>query len=283
MKFTKLMIFFSLASVGATSFNAAADTTSTIFSQSKEENIPFYLPINETQFPGLVASLQTALSDADLNHLKLMTTDYWHPYQNGIRQGRLGIYLAAPHFASWLVNRHNFQPHLKLAGPLRYVIAARQADSAIFEVNDLVNKTVCTNATMDISFLLVRESMPRSVLSAKTKRVESVLEQMRQNNKRCEAFSLSEHLFLKAAAGQPFKFIRLQQSDEFSNYAYLFHPKVSPQTRSALVKLLKKRAIGKILKPMHQLFSAEPRLVHATADHYLPAQISPLIHYWSND
>jgi hypothetical protein len=281
MRFTRHLLVFILSSLTVAGSNLSAESETKSASQVTQEIIPFYLPINEAQFPGLIEKLEKALGEANLGHLKLTTTSYWHPYQNGIRQGRLGIYLTAPHFASWLINQHQFNTELRLAGPLRYVIAVRRDDTEIFEVNDLVNKTVCTTATMDLSFLLAKESVPRSILSAKTRRVESVVEQMRLDSRRCNAFSLSEHLFLKLAMDQPFKFIRLKQSEEFSNYAYLVHPSVPPQTAVALTKFLKNRGVIKMLTPMHQLFSAEPRIVSARAIHYPRSQMSPLLRYWA--
>jgi hypothetical protein len=265
------------------SFEARAELAPNPEIQSIEQEIPFYLPISNTQFPGLVSQLEIALTDAGLGHLKLTTTDYWHPYQNGIRQGRLGIYLAAPHFASWLIHKYEFKPNLKLDGPLRYVITARRADTNLFEINDLANQTVCTSASMDLSFLLVKEAMPQSLLSPKTIRVESVVEKMRSDDSRCNAFSLSEHLYLMLAADQPFKFISLKQSAEFSNYAYVLHPSVSQQTHSELTKLLSNKAVTKILRPMHQLFAAEPRIVRAKENHYPKSDMSPLQKYWGDN
>jgi hypothetical protein len=265
------------------SIDARAELTPKLGSQNTQQEIPFYLPISKAQFPELITQLKTALSDAGLGHLKIATTDYWHPYQNGIRQGRLGIYLAAPHFTSWLIHKYQFKPQRKLAGPLRYVIVTRQADTNIFEINDLANQTVCTDATMDLSFLLVKESMPRSVLSPKTIQVESVVEKMHSDDRRCNAFSVSEHLLLMLAADQPFKFISLKQSEEFANYAYVTHPDVSQQTNAALNKLLTNKAIVKILRPMYQLFTTEPRLVHAKATHYPKSSMSLLQRYWGND
>jgi len=280
---TRALILLMLCSLSLANIDVRAELAPKLKSHNSQQEIPFYLPISESQFPEIIRQLETALSDAGLNHLKLATTDYWHPYQNGIRQGRLGIYLAAPHFTSWLIHKYEFTPKLKLAGPLRYVIAARRADTNIFEVNDLANQTVCTNATMDLSFLLVKESMPDSVLSPKTIRVESVVEKMRLDDSRCNAFSLSEHLFQTLAADQPFKFIRLKQSDEFSNYAYVVHPNVSQQTSAALTKLLTNKAITKILRPMHQLFAIEPRVVSAKEDHYPKSNMSQLQKYWDGN
>jgi len=250
--------------------------------ENNTQEILFYLPISRERFPDLIQNIEAALDDAKLDNLKLTTTDYWHPYQQGIRQGRLGIYFAAPHFSSWLVNIHKFEPMLRLSGGLQYVIAARRSDSHIFEVVDLAEKTVCTDATMDLSFLLVRESMTRSVLSAETKRVSNVAFEMGQDNKICDAFSLSEHLFLEFAAQQPFKFIRLQQSSEFSNYAYLLHPGVPPETKRALRKFLVSKKAREILHAMYLLFSKDPRIISAKPSNYPHSQMQSLIGYWGS-
>jgi len=248
----------------------------------RSHQIPFYLPIQKDQFPGLVQQLESALLEAGLEELKLTTSDYWHPYQQGIRQGRRGIFFAAPHFASWLVNTHKFDPALRLSGKSQYVIVARRADSEIFEVRDLANKTVCTDATMDLSFLLVRESMTRSLLSAKTLRVQNVAETMKRNRLDCDAFSLSEHLLQPFLLEDPFQFIRLQQSDEYSNYAYLLNPEVPATTKRALRKFLVSKKAKNILQPMYRLFSEEPTIVSAKSSNYPPSQMQSLQPYWGS-
>lgn len=271
---------FLIASIGYANQNSGAN--------SEQAKISFYLPINKDQFPGITQKLKSALSqasreNANLARLDIITTDYWHPYQQGIRQGRPGIYFSAPHFASWLVNQHQFEPALRLSGTLQYVIVSRRSDSHIFEVGDLTNKTVCTNATMDISFLLVRESMARSILSADTLRVENVQREMDDNNRKCDAFSLSEHLFLKFALEDPFKFIRLQQSQEFSNYAYLFHPNTPSGIKEALIEFLVGAKATEILSPMYRLFAKEAKIVSGEPSDYPESQSMPLNPYWNKD
>ena len=249
----------------------------------QNSEILLYLPIHQNQFPGLIEQLNIAIENSQADYIKVITTDYWHPYQNGIRQGRSGIYFAAPHFSAWLVNKHQFIPSLALSGKLQYVIAARRSDSDIFEVRDLANKTVCTNATMDLSFILVRESMSRSILAAQTKIVQDVANEMRVDNKACDAFSLSEHLFLEFASKDPYQFIRLQQSNEFSNYAYVISPDTSPKAVTTVKHFLSSKEVKKILHPMYRLYSQEPAIVNSSADRYPIEQMAPLTTYWSAD
>lgn len=252
---------------------------------SSDAEVLFYLPINKLQFPTLVQELELALSNASVNNtglskLTITTTDYWHHYQQGIRKGRPGVYFAAPHFAAWLVNKHQFEPVLRLAGNLQYVIVSRRSDSHIFEAGDLANKTVCTNAMMDISFLVVRESMSRSVLAADTLRVQNVAKEMNSDNKKCDAFSLSEHLFLPFATEDPFQFIRLQQSKEFSNYAYLLHPNIPSELKKPLKKFLSSKEASDILAPMYRLFAKEPRILNGKPSNYPRSQAISLEPYW---
>ncbi len=260
--------------------HATQGNTQQVSELTGTDHTRLYLPISRDQFPELISKLETALLDAGLDDLKLITGDYWHPYQNGVRQGRPGIYLAAPHFAAWLIDQHQFEPTLMLSESLQYVIVARRADLDIFEVNDLASKTVCTGPTMDLSFLLVQESMTRSLLSAETERVEDVANQMQTDNKRCDAFSLSEHLFKNYELEQPFKFIRLQQSAKFSNYAYLFHPSVSKRTKAALRKFLLSRNTQELMQPIYRLYAKQPIVVKAKPRHYPPAQSMSLRPYW---
>jgi len=259
-----------------------------VLSQSGVDGIPLFLPINKTQFPGLIEDLQSELTlasevDSNLSKIDLSTTDYWHPYQQGIRQGRRGVYFAAPHFVAWLVNQHRFDPTLKLAGILQYVIVARRADSHIFEVRDLANKNVCVNATMDLGFLLVRESMRRSLLPAKIQRVTSVSDEMKADNKSCDAFSLNEHLFLEFSRENPFQYIRLQQSKKLSHYAYALHPSISPKSKRALRKFLASKKVKEILRPMYRLFAKQPVILGGKASSYPASQMQLLMPYWGPD
>lgn len=223
---------------------------------------------------------QASKIEPALAQLKLKTTDYWLPYQQGIRQGRLGVYFVAPHFTSWLTHRHQFTPALKLAGKLQYVIAARQRDSHIFEIRDLANKRVCTRETLNLGFLLVREAMKQSLLPAKVEHVQSVILDMKNNNKTCDAFSLSEHLFVEISNTAPFEYIRLQQSDRYSNYAYVFHPAILPDTKIALENFLNSSSVQTILRPMYRLFAKEPIVLRGEVGDYPRSYLKLLQPYW---
>jgi len=122
--------------------------------------------------------------------------------------------------------------------------------------------------------------MTRSVLSAQTKNVQNVAREMSNNNRACDAFSLSEHLFLEFAVQEPFRFIRLQQSETFSNYAYLFSPNISSSIRVRVKKVLTSKKVNTILHPMYRLYAQEPIITNGSPNNYPPEQMKPLNIYW---
>jgi len=246
-----------------------------------EQPIPFYLPLSSEQFPHIAQQLQSALDQAGLSNFQVSTTDYWHPYQQGLRKGRPGVYFAAPHFSAWAVTRNKFIPILRLKGKLQYVLAARRADSHIFEVNDLAGKTVCTQRAPNLDFLLSRTALKEALILARSKSVNSVPFAMNANDLDCHAFSVGEHIFDQFNESEPFRFIRLYQSEASSNYSFLMDRQTALKQAPAIKKFLRNKKTKSILEPMYKLFSPKPKLVSVRTRHYSRAGYAPLIDYWN--
>jgi len=212
--------------------------------------------------------------------VKVQTADYWHPYQQGLRRGRVGFYLAAPHFASWAIHKHRFVPMLRLSEPLKYVIAARRDDARIFEVNDLANRVVCSQKAVNLDFILTTTALDNTLWSAQSKSVNSVPDAMKYDNQNCHAFAVSEHIFREYNLESPEKFIRLQQGDEYTNYAFLAHPDISETLQKQLMALLQTTEMTRLLSPIVNQYSSKPKLIPATLDDYPQHFIKPLTIYW---
>lgn len=244
------------------------------------ETIPFYLPYSATEFPNIDKKLEYALSEVGLDHFKVHSTDYWHPYQQGLRQGRTGVYFAAPHFTAWSISKNKFVPILRLKNKLQYVIVARRADSEIFEVNDLAGQTVCTQRAPNLDFLLSRTALKRAPVLARTQNVESVPQAMTSNQTSCKAFSVSRHIFEDFAKSKPFEFIRLQQSAPSKNYAFVIDRKTAIAHGLELKKFLQSSQAKSILKPLYKLYSSSPILVSTKSSDYTREDLDPLKGYW---
>ena len=248
--------------------------------QAHARPIPFYLPLSVDQFPNISSKLETALAEAGLSQFSVKTTDYWHPYQQGLRQGRNGVYFAAPHFAAWSILKNKFVPIFRIQSELQYVIVARRADSAIFEVNDLAGKTVCTERAPNLDFLLSRTALEKALILARTKNVKSVFFAMTDDDKSCQAFSISRHIFEHFAKSEPFRFIRLQQSEPSKNYSFVLDQSTASVHGLALEKFLRSSKAQTILEPMYKLYSTSPTLMRVKTKDYEEQDYAPLLNYW---
>ena len=165
------------------------------------------------------------------------------------------MYFAAPHFTAWSIIKNQFVPILRLQSELQHVIVARRADSAIFEVNDLAGKTVCTERAPNLDYLLSRTALKKALILARTKSVKSVQMAMTEDDKSCQAFSISLHIFERFAKSEPFRFNRLQQSDVSKNYGFVLDQNTAFTHALALRKFLRSSKALTILKPMYELYS----------------------------
>lgn len=269
--------FFFLILLGFFSLEA-----SPVFAQGETDSqeIALYLPYHSSQFPELAMKLDAALNRAELAQIKTKSTDYWHPYQQGLRQGRTGIYLAAPHFTAWAINKHKFAPLLRLPDRLKYVIASRSDDAHLFEVNDLAGRSVCSQNSVNLDFMLVRTAFGNSFLAAQNKVVNSVARAMQYDNQNCDAFSVSEHLFKRFNLESPYRFIRLQQGNEYNNYAFVAHPGITKNLRMSLKKFLRSPDAQTVLKPLLKQFSNKTNLVPIKPTDYPNTYLKPLELYW---
>lgn len=242
--------------------------------------IPLYLPYQSSQFPELSVRLDAALSAAGLAQFFTVTTDYWHPYQQGIRQGRPGVYLAAPHFVAWAHHRHQFIPFLKLSSPLQYVIATRHDDAQYFELRDLAEQNVCSTRAMNLDFLLVKDAFQDTLKPAINKIVNSVSSAMEYDNQNCAAFAVSEQTFKAFNTEDPQRFIRLYQGPEYRNYAFMVHPGVPRESAIQLKNFLRSPTALDVLAPVLSEFATQPKLVPVKRRDYPASYLEALKPYW---
>jgi len=244
------------------------------------QSIDFYLPFHSKQFPALIPKLEQALIAENIRNINIKTADYWPQYQQNIRQGRIGIYYAAPHFTAWLIHRHQFTSLVKVKNKLKYVIASKQAKTGIFEIRDLVNKDICTQSALNLDYLLVVDAFEKSLQTANANIVSSVKNEMINSNTQCSAFSISEHTFKKQQLNYPNRYIRLSQGKEYDNYAISIHPSLTADYSEKVISFLKKKSTLQILSPLLQLSSSSTELIKINEDDYPKQYTAPLTRYW---
>lgn len=247
---------------------------------STADELRLYLPIQQQQFPGVIEQLTLLFSQAGLGKLKIQTADYWGNYQWAIRNGKPGLYYAAPHFLAWSLHQHNFKPLVRILEPLKYVIASRTNNANVFEINDLNKKTVCTQRALNLDYLLINSAFDNRLHSAKPLVVPSVEDAMTDRDSPCIAFSMSDHLFVEQERRNPGKFIRLQQSKLYNNYGFTLHPDLAPKYIHSLRLFLLSEPVQKLLQPLLRQTAAKTTLVNADLDDYPPTYLSALDNYW---
>jgi hypothetical protein len=244
------------------------------------EQLPFYLPYQSSQFPELALKFDALLVKSGLAEFTTVTTDYWHPYQQGIRQGRIGVYLAAPHFVAWAHHQHNFIPFLKLSSPLQYVIATRHDDAQYFELRDLAEQNICSTNAVNLDFLLVKTAFQNSLKPANNKIVNSVASAIQYDNQNCAAFVISEQAFKTFNAKDPQRFIRLHQGPKYQNYAFVAHPDIPRDTAIQLKRFLRSEAALEVLGPVLSQFATNPKLIPVKRKDYPKHYVEVLNPYW---
>lgn len=244
-----------------------------------QEKIPLYLPISSKDYPNIKHHLDAALFEAGLGQFATQTTDYWHQYQQGIKHGRRGIYLAAPHFVAWAYHKHDFVPFIKLESNIQYVLASRSNDINLFEVDDLNKRPVCTQSNLNLDSILLNQSFSNPLYSAVNIVVSNVAKEIRLNTEMCDAFSLANHLFLEINQSYPISLIRLQQGPLWPPYAWIMHPQLAPK-RKAMDQFLRSDKAIEILAPITQGFSEGERLIAVDEADYPISLAAPLFNYW---
>ena len=247
---------------------------------SSDETINLYLPIPEEKFTKISDEFNSLLKDNGLSTVQLAFSNHWHSYQNGLKDGRKGIYFTAPHFASWAIHRKNFQPLLKLDSVLSYSIVTYRYKSEFFEINDLADKIICTKNPLSLDYLLINTAFENKPSSAKIGNVDSPIKHMLSSKSKCDAFVINEHLVEKIEFRYPNKYIRLFQGDSYNNYVFISHPEIEQDLNNRVVDLLGQNKTLSILSSLFRSYSNNPNLVEASSSDYPEHYHQILEKYW---
>ncbi len=250
-------------------------------SESQTELV-LYLPVLSAAYPRLNDKLDGALAAEGVPNVTVKNVDFWHPYQHGLRQGRIGVYFAQPHFAAWAIHQHGFIPLLKLHGRLKYVLATERDKQYLFEVSDLAGQNVCREAGLNLGTVWLNRLLGEHRITASSSELPSVEQNMLKQAVDCDAFVIQEIAYQRVNKDQKQRFIRLAQSPEYKHNVFVAHPKIARAQLKKLYKALKSKAATKVLMPYLRDLSQWQNLLPVKAKDY-PANDSELLHtYWAN-
>lgn len=245
--------------------------------------VSFFLPITSSTDPKLTNELQSAFAAEGLNNVIVKNVDFWHPYQQGLREGRPGIYFAQPHFAAWAIGQHDFRPIYKLHGRLKYVLASRRNDSHLFEVNDIEGGVICREPGLNLGTVWLNSIIGKYRLTVSSKEVESAEHAMLNDSGDCDVFVIDDHAYDRVNNGQLGRYIRLKQSPVYKHNALVAHPNIPNALTDKLKTALKTREIKALLAPYLTGLSKWQNLLPVKQDDYSADDHELLNAYWEDE
>lgn len=244
--------------------------------------VTLFLPVVSSVYPKLADKLEAALRKEQVEGIEVKNVDFWHPYQQGLRRGRVGVYFAQPHFAAWAINKHSFLPVYKLHGRLKYVLAAPRDNQSLFEVRDLAGKTLCREPGLNLGTVWLNDLLGKHRVTAQSAELPSVEKHMQniRSNAICDAFVIDDFAYDRINEKQRGRFIRLAQSPEYKHNAFVAHPDIAPQTIARLKQALKSKAVKKVINPYFEHLSKWQNLLPPKISDYHAADSKLLDAYW---
>ena len=255
-------------------------TNKPAFAQSNSP-ITLYFPGINKQNPELSKQIEKALAKHEVDFISVKGTEFWHPYQNGIRTGKTGIYFAQPHMAAWLITRHNFSPIYRLHGNTSYALAVAKANTSIFELNDLNGKRICHEPGLNLGTIWLNQLMGKNQIAANPLEVSHIENYiLAQNTQNCDSFVVEATAYDRVAKETRNKYTRLAQSSVYKHYALLAHPSLSKRNIDKLASALKNKDLQALLRPYFSDLSKWDNLIPIDKTDYSASDVELLAPYW---
>ena len=252
-------------------------------SQNNAENtgdINFYLPFNATLEPQLPGNLSTVLQAQGLTNINIQSADYWQLYLSSVQRGNVGLYWVAPHFAAWLIHKHQFVPLLKLEPPLEYSVVTRKDDFVIFSLADLKGKQICSQHAMNLDFLLASELFEEMANPPSRAVTWDVAARFAADDTRCDAFVVSNTVLQRVASTRPEHWIKLHTSPPFTNYSLVAHPSFTKKTIDSFSRAMNSQAMRDAMSPIWFDHADDGSMNSAQKTDYPIGLIAPLTQTW---
>lgn len=93
----------------------------------------------------------------------------WTEYTANMRADKYDIVFDGPHFASWRIKHFNHVPMAKLTGTLGFVIVAKDSDSNVNHLRDLIGKSLCGIASPNLGTMVAFSIFDNPVIQPEIK------------------------------------------------------------------------------------------------------------------
>lgn len=208
-------------------------------SQMARADLVLSAPPRETPEAGLktYGPLAEFLSQAIGEKVEYRYSDNWGIYQALMTKGEYDLVFDGPHFVSWRIQHLQHEPLAALSGKLGFVVVARQDDSHVHAVKDLVGKRVCGHAPPNLATLTLFDQFAnpsRQPRLVETKGFDGAYQGLLAD--KCVGTVLPIEAYKKLDADARTKV--LYTSEMYANQALTAGPRVSAEVRQKIAKAL---------------------------------------------
>lgn len=208
--------------------------------QAAKADLVLSAPPRETPEAGLktYGPLAEFLSQAIGEKVEYRYPDNWGIYQALMTKGEYDLVFDGPHFVSWRIQRLQHEPLAALSGKLGFVVVARQDDSHVHALKDLVGKKVCGHAPPNLATLTLFDQFTnpsRQPRLVETKGFDGAYQGLLAGKCVGTVLPLEVHKKLEGATARTRV---LYTSELYPNQALTAGPHVSAEVRQKIAKAL---------------------------------------------
>jgi len=191
----------------------------------------------------------------------------WGLYQALMTKGEYDLVFDGPHFVSWRIQRLQHEPLAALSGKLGFVVIARQDDSHVRTMKDLVGKKVCGHAPPNLATLTLFDQFAnpsRQPRLVETKGFDNAYQELLVG--KCVGTVLPLDVYKKQEAAAT-RTRLLYTSELYTNQAPTAGPRVSAEVRQKIAKAML-QADGKLAsRQIASIFGSSEFVAVSRADY----------------
>lgn len=194
-------------------------------------------------------------------------SDNWLTYQDKMRKDAYDIYFDGPAFMSWRMAKQGHEPLVKLPGQLKFVVIARNDNSKVNNVKDLMGRSVCGMAPPNLATLTLYSLFDNPSRQPVVLEVESFKEVFhRVTNRQCVGGAMGAGFYKQYNTDNQVKV--LWQSEGIPNQGFTAGIRVTPQEKLKIIEAMLTPEARTRMANFFEVYSKDKGLVHASPDEY---------------
>lgn len=184
----------------------------------------------------------------------------WLKYQKEMRDNKYDIIFDGPHFISWRIEHQQHEALVRLPGPLDFVLVAKEDDSTLTKLDDLVAKHFCGIAPPNLGTLVVLDKFRNPARQPVVKSIRGGFPEVYAAFKKgeCQAASLRTTFFAKKLTEEERKQLKvILKVSGLPNQGFSVGSRVGERERTLIRQALTTEEGTKVVQGLIKQFGKE--------------------------